>query len=99
MSVALAILAAGAGTYFMRAVFIVALASRRFPPLAMRALEYVAPAVMGALIVSMLTSAEGNVEVGLSEASGLLVAALVAWRTRNHIYTIIAAMTVFWLVP
>lgn len=92
------IVLAGLGTYLSRAIFIIALADRRFPPLALRALEYVAPAVMGALIVSMLTSAEGEVLIAAPELAGLSAAALVAWRTRNHILTLLAGMSVFWSV-
>ncbi|MFT6771952.1 MAG: branched-subunit amino acid transport protein, partial [Congregibacter sp.] len=84
--------------YLSRAIFIVVLADRSFPPLALRALEYVAPAVMGALIVSMLTTAEGEVVIGAPEVTGLTCAALVAWKTRNHIYTLLTGMTVFWCV-
>ncbi len=96
MSVLLAIVVVGIGTYAMRAVFIVALAQRSFPVLALRTLEYVAPAVMGALIVSMLTTSEGAVDVGIPEIAGLASAALVAARTRNQIYALLSAMTVFW---
>lgn len=96
MSVLLAIVLAGIGTYLSRALFIVALSNQRFPPLALRCLEYVAPAVMGALIVSMLTTADGEVNLAGAELAGLLAAAFIAWRTRNHIYTIIVAMVVFW---
>lgn len=98
MTVFIAILMTGLGTYAMRALFIVALADRPFPPLAMRALEYVAPAVMGALVVSMLTTAEGEVTLGAAELGGLICAAAVAAKTRNHIVALLAAMTVFWLV-
>jgi len=94
----LAIVLAGIGTYLSRAIFIVALADRQFPPLALRALEYVAPAVMGALIVSMLTTAEGEVLIGLPEVAGLTCAAIVAFKTRNHIFTLLTGMAVFWLV-
>ncbi|WOJ93342.1 AzlD domain-containing protein [Congregibacter variabilis] len=96
MSQFLAIVLAGIGTYLSRAIFIIALADRQFPPLALRALEYVGPAVMGALIVSMLTTAEGQVLIGLPEVAGLTCAALVAWKTRNHIYTLLTGMAVFW---
>lgn len=96
MSQFLAILLAGIGTYLSRAIFIVALADRQFPPLALRALEYVAPAVMGALIVSMLTSLNGEVLIAAPELAGLACAALVAWKTRNHIYTLLGGMAVFW---
>lgn len=98
MSQFLAILLAGIGTYLSRAIFIIALADRQFPPLALRALEYVAPAVMGALIVSMLTTAEGEVLIALPEVAGLTCAAFVAWKTRNHIYTLVTGMAVFWSV-
>ncbi|WOJ96601.1 AzlD domain-containing protein [Congregibacter brevis] len=98
MSQFLAILLAGIGTYLSRAIFVVALAEVRFPPLALRALEYVAPAVMGALIVSMLTSSEGEVLIAAPELAGLSSAALVAWKTRNHIVTLLTGMAVFWTV-
>lgn len=96
MSILLAIGLLGFGTYLCRALFIVMLADARFPPLALRALEYVSPAVMGALIVSMLTTADGQVLIGIPELAGLVCAALLAWKTRNHIVTLAGAMAVFW---
>ena len=98
MTAFLAILLAGVGTYAMRAVFIVVLARRKFPPLALRVLEYVAPAVMGALVMSMLITPEGTVVLGAPELGGLGAAALVAAKTRNHIYALVVAMSVFWLI-
>lgn len=97
MSAALAILITGLGTYLSRALFILVLAQRRFPPVALRALEYVAPAVMGALIVTMLTTPRGDVLIGVPELLGLLVAAITAHTTRNHVLTLFLAMGVFWL--
>jgi len=99
VNVFIAILLAGIGTYLSRGVFIIALAERRFPPLALRALEYVAPAVMGALVVSMLTTPEGRVAIGAPELAGLLCAAFVTWKSRNHTLALIAAMAAFWLTP
>ena len=49
--IALAIILTGIGSYIMRAFFIFALARYAFPPLLLRALEYVAPTVMAALVV------------------------------------------------
>lgn len=97
MSAMLAILITGIGTYLSRAIFILALAQRRFPPLALRALEYVAPAVMGALIVTLLTSPRGEVLIGVPELIGLVVAAVTARTTRNHILTLLLAMGAFWV--
>lgn len=98
MKALLAIVITGLGTYGMRALFVVALSQRTFPPLALRALEYVAPAVMGSLVVSMLITPEGTLVLGAPELGGLSAAALVAARTRNHIYALVVAMTVFWLL-
>ena len=96
MSAVFAIVVTGIGTYLSRAIFILALAQRRFPPLALRALEYVAPSVMGALIVTLLTSPRGEVLIGLPELIGLVVAAVTARITRNHILTLVLAMSAFW---
>ena len=60
MTVLLTIAVVGFLGYCMRAVFIVSLAKHAFPPLALRVLEYVAPAVMGALVMTMLTGARGH---------------------------------------
>ena len=94
----LAIVAVGIGTYFSRAVFIIALANRTIPPRVLQALQYVAPAVLSALIVALLIDADGNVQIGLPEATALVAGGFVAHRTRNHLYTLIAGMAVFWIV-
>jgi len=92
----LAIIAVGLGTYFSRAVFILALANRQIPPNVRVAMEYVGPAVMAALVVTMLIGPGGEVAIGVPEASAMLVAGLTAWRSRNHLLTIVLAMAVFW---
>lgn len=91
-----AILVAGLGTYFSRAVFILALANRRIPAPVRRAMEYVGPSVMAALVVTMLVTPEGELAAGLPEGAALAVAALLAWKTRNHLLTLTIAMAVFW---
>jgi branched-subunit amino acid transport protein len=73
------------------------LAKRRIPPNLLAAMEFVGPAVFGALIATMLITPDGKVAAGLSEAAGLAAAGVVAWRSRNHIYTLIAGMSTFWL--
>jgi branched-subunit amino acid transport protein len=45
-----------------------------------------------------MTDSEGNVAIGLPEASALLAGGAVAHRTRNHIWTLFAGMTVYWVV-
>lgn len=94
----LVILVVGLGTYASRAVFILALANRRIPDPVLVALQYVAPAVLASLIVALLIDGDGNVAIGIPETAAFVVGGAVAYRTRKHIYTLIAGMTVFWLV-
>jgi branched-subunit amino acid transport protein len=94
----LATVVVGFGTYVFRAVFIVALAKRRIPDVVLVALRYVGPAVLGALIVALLTDSEGNVEIGIPEVAAFVAGGFVAHRTRSHIWTLLAGMAVYWAV-
>ena len=96
--IALSIILTGIGSYTLRAFFIFALSRYAFPPLLLRALEYVAPAVMAALVISMLTTQGGALTAGVSEGVGLICAALVARITGNHILSLTAGMMSFWLL-
>ncbi|MEO0425170.1 MAG: AzlD domain-containing protein [Pseudomonadota bacterium] len=96
MKVLLAIVITGAGTYWMRALFILLLAKREFPAVARRVLEYVAPAVMAALVVSMLVGGEGLGQLNWPAALGMVTAVATAAITRNHVITLIGAMAVYW---
>lgn len=98
MTAFLAILAVGLGTYLSRSIFIVALADRTIPPRVVRALGYVGPAVLSALIVALLVDDSGSVSAGVAEVSAFAAGAFVGWRTRNLIYTVLAGMAIFWLM-
>jgi branched-subunit amino acid transport protein len=93
-----AIAVVGLGTYFFRGLFIVSLAKRRIPEPVLVALQYVAPAVMAALIVALLTDSDGTVAIGVPELSAFAVGGAVAYRTKNHIWTLVAGMVVYWAV-
>jgi branched chain amino acid efflux pump len=98
MSNFLAILIVGIGTYAFRSVFIVALADREISPGLLRALEFVGPAVLSALVVALLVGDSGSVEADIPEVVALVVGGVVGWKTRNLIYTVLAGMGVFWLL-
>ena len=98
MIVFLATVVVGMGTYLSRSIFILALARRRIPDPALVALQFVAPAVLGALIVALLIDEDGSVAIGIPEVVALAVGAGVAYRTRNHILTLVVGMGVFWVV-
>lgn len=88
----------GIGTYLSRAIFILALAKRRIPDGVLLALQFVAPAVLASLIIALLIDDTGSVSLGIPELVALVVGGGVAFKTRNHIYTLLAGMTVFWVV-
>lgn len=94
----LAITIVGVGTYFGRALFILALANRRIPAPVLLTLQFVAPAVLAALIVALLTDSAGTVAIGVPELAAFAAGGLVAYRTRNHVWTLLVGMGVFWLV-
>ena len=93
-----AIAVVGIGSYIFRALFIIALARKRIPEPVLVALQFVAPAVMAALIVALLTDSAGNVAIGIPEVAAFVVGGAVAYRTKNHVWTLFAGMTVYWLV-
>jgi branched-subunit amino acid transport protein len=89
-------------TYATRYTMIVALGSgpvlendETGPSLFRRWLRYVPPAVLAALIVPPVLAPEGRIELGIP-VWATIVGALVAWRTRSALWTILSGMAVFW---
>lgn len=89
----IAILLAGAGTFAMRASFL-ALAHRmtEVPPWLQRALRQIPPAALASLVVPALLRPEGHVDLFQARLWVGVVAALVAWRTRNIAVTLAVGM-------
>jgi branched-subunit amino acid transport protein len=84
-----AILLAGAGTFAMRASFL-AVASRLavVPPLAQRVLRQIPPAALASIVVPALLRPEGHLDLVQPRLAAGVVAAIVAWRTRNVALTL-----------
>lgn len=98
MTAFIATLIVGIGTYASRSIFILALAKRRIPKSVLMALQFVAPAVLGALIIALLIDEAGSVSIGVPEVAALVVGGAVTHRTRNHILTLVIGMTAYWVV-
>lgn len=79
---------------------ILAVVSRvQLPPSVIRALRFVPVAVLTAIIVPEIVAPNDTPSIALSNAylyAGIL-AALVAWRTRNLLATIVLGMAIFFL--
>ena len=98
MSYLPALVAAGVLTFLTRLSFIALLGRFELPPLAARALRFVPPAVLSAIIFPELVLRGGELQLGWRNARLLagLGAALVAWRTRNVFLTIAVGMAALW---
>jgi branched-subunit amino acid transport protein len=83
-------------TYFTRYTMIAAL-GREMPALVQRWLRYVPAAVLAALVVPAALAPQGRLEIGLP-AWAVLAGAVVAWRTRSVLWTILGGMAAFWLL-
>lgn len=93
--------AVGVGTYAARLSFVGILGERRLPVAVERALEFVAPAVFAALVAPAVLMPDGNIDVAPTTNPKLLaglVAALVAWRSRNVAAVIVVGMGALWVL-
>jgi branched-subunit amino acid transport protein len=88
------IVAAGVGTFLLRASFLLLFERMGgIPPRLVRALGYVPAAVLAALVVPALVAPGGDATVvGNNRLLAGAVAALVAWRTENVLATIVVGM-------
>lgn len=96
----LTIAAAGLCTWLLRLSFIEAWQWLSIPPVLDRALRYVPPAVMAALVVPALVRSGGGIDLSpdnLRLIAGI-AAALVAWFSRSVLLTLATGMGLLWLL-
>jgi branched-subunit amino acid transport protein len=81
-------------TFGMRYSFIYLLGMFELPETLRRALRFVPPAVLSAIVLPELVIRTGQFDVSLTNFRLLagIVAILVAWKTRNTLLTILAGM-------
>ena len=93
-------LAIGLGTFSMRFSFIYLFGRITMPEWLRRALKYVPAAVLAALVFPALTHPAGTLDISLNNLRLLagLGGAIVAWKTRNVLWTLITGMTLLWIL-
>ena len=100
MNTWLAIVGVGAVTFLLRASFIAFADPQRFPHVFRRALAFVPPAVLAAIVAPGLLLNQGALDVTLANprwiAGGLAI--LVAARTRSVLAAIVSGMATLWLL-
>lgn len=100
MNIWLVLLLGGLLTFGMRFIFIYLLGRFEVPETMRRALRFVPPAVLSAIVVPELLIRSGQMDVSLENFRLLAgaVAILVAWRTKNTLLTILGGMTALLLL-
>ncbi len=95
----LTLLGMGAITYAIRLSFILLWGRVAVPSWVHRALRFVPPAVLSAIIFPEILRPTGDWNLSPTNPRLLaaLIAALIAWRTRNALLTIVAGMAVLFL--
>ena len=100
MTLWLTILGMGLITYAIRLSFMVLGERGQVSAVFQRGLRYVPTAVLSAIILPELLQPGGTLDISLGNARLLagLIAALIAWRTQNVLWTIGVGMGVLWLI-
>ena len=100
MDLWLIVIGMGIVTFGIRLVPIVLLGRFEIPLLMQRALRFVPPAVLTAIIVPELLYRNDQLDVSLTNARLLagLIAIVVAWRTKNALITIGVGMIAMWVL-
>ena len=99
--VLIAILVIGLATFALRSSFLVLAGRISFPPRLVRALRFVPAAILSAIVFpALVVGPSGALHIGFDNPKLLagLVAALIAWGTRNMLATILLGMAALWII-
>ncbi len=98
MTIWLIMLGLAVGTFLIRISFILVLGRRQVPPLLSRALRFIPASILSALVVPQILTRNNALQISLSNPQLIagIIAGLVAWRTKNVLFTILTGMIVLW---
>lgn len=88
------------GTFALRLSFIYLFGKVNMPDWLRRALRFVPASVLAALVFPALTYPNGRLDLSLDNVRLLagIGGALVAWRTKNVLITILVGMILLWIL-
>lgn len=99
MRALLLFVAAGLGTYLLRASLVVLLGRVTVAPPVERSLRYIAPAVLAAIVApALLLDGDGGLQVLDLRVVAGVAAGLAAWRWRTIPATLAAGLGVYWVL-
>jgi branched-subunit amino acid transport protein len=92
--------AVGLGTFLLRFLFIYLFGKIEMPDWLRRALRFVPASALAALVFPALTHPAGHLDLSLGNYRLLagLAGAVIAWRTKNVLLTILVGMAVLWVL-
>lgn len=87
-------------TYLIRLSFTVILPPERLPAVMQRGLRFVPPAILAAIVLPELLRPTGVIDIspGNPQLLAGIVAAFVAWKTKNTWLTILGGMLALWIL-
>ena len=93
-------IALAVGTFALRFSFVYLFGKVEMPDWLRRALRFVPASVLAALVFPALTYPNGALDLSLGNVRLLagLGGALVAWKTKNVLWTIAVGMVLFWVL-
>ncbi len=99
-TLAILIIGLAAISFSGRGAFVLLFPDARLPAIVNRALRFVPPAAFAALVAPELLLTGGRLSIGLDNPKLLagMIAAFVAWRTRNTLVTILFGMIMLHLL-
>jgi branched-subunit amino acid transport protein len=94
---ALLVIGMAAVTFLVRWPVLALISRMALPQAVLDAMKYIPPAVLTAIVVPAMLAPAGQLDISFSNAYLIagVVAALIAWRTRNLLLTIVLGMTLF----
>ncbi len=100
MNIWLVFIIGGFITYAIRFSFIMFIGRRPINPQFSKALRFIPPAVLTAIIFPELFLSKGHLVISFGNARLLagILAAIVAWRTRSPVLTILVGMISLWII-
>ena len=100
MTVWLIMIALALGTFLIRISFIILFSNREVHPLIVRALRFVPASVLSALVLPQILTRNNSLRISLTNPQLIagIIAALIAWRTKNVLFTILSGMVVLWVL-
>jgi branched-subunit amino acid transport protein len=100
MTIWLIMIALAVGTFLIRSSFIFLFSNWEVHPLIERALHFVPASVLSALVIPQILTRNNSLSISFTNPQLIagIVAAVVAWRTKNVLLTILSGMVILWVL-